>query len=289
MTWCGSTATKIGGLMDFDLRTTDSAFDFVQDLLGMTGQQFIHEYMVECEGDYERLWERHYNQLKHIDASRIRIWAFHITGSLDHCRSIKQEGLRNLHYALSTNSAMSRMFRKYGLLFDVVQKTMEFEQTIYDVDYSIYRGRCNLYGRDEQLSSIAYRLSQDYCVNGFMCHDDPASYGFDVHIRPEFIVDLVNMFPQLSELDLEWRRQSTSYKVHFFTYLHQLEGFNFELDNFRDPPYEVWNDLEANDKVIKWMLGRAIARSFDELCEIYLYVKADSFVPPEQISDCERI
>ena len=89
--------------MDFDLRTTDSAFDFVQDLLGMNGQQFIHEYMVECEGDYERLWERHYNQLKHIDASRIRIWAFHITGSLDHCRSVKQEGLHNLHYALSTN------------------------------------------------------------------------------------------------------------------------------------------------------------------------------------------
>ena len=202
--------------MDFDLRTTDSAFAFVQNILGMTGQQFVHEYMVECEGDYERLWDRHYNQLKHIDASRIRVWAFHITGSLDHCRSIKHEGLRNLHYALSTNSAMSKMFRKYGLFFDVVQKTMEFEQTLYDVDYSKYRGRCNLYGNDEQLSSIAYRLSQDYCVNGFMCHDNPTSYGFDVHIRPEFIVDLVNMFPQLSELDLEWRRRSTSYKVNFF-------------------------------------------------------------------------
>lgn len=275
--------------MDFDLRTTDSAFTFVQNLLGMTGQQFVHEYTVECEGNYERFWERHYRELENIDASRIRIWAFHITGSLDHCQSIKQEGLRNLHYALSSDSALSQMLRKYGLSFDIPLRTMDFEGRTYDVDYNTYRGRFNLYGPDEYLSRIAYRLSRDYCVNGFMCNDDPTAYSFDVHIRPEFIVDLVNMFPQLSELDLEWRRRSTSYKVNFFTYLDQLESFNFELENYRDPPYEVWNDLDPNDKVVKWMLGHAIDRSFDDLSEIYLYVKADSFVPPEQICSCEVI
>lgn len=49
--------------MDFDLRTTDSAYSFVLDALGITGEQFIDEYIVECDRDYERLWEKYYRQL----------------------------------------------------------------------------------------------------------------------------------------------------------------------------------------------------------------------------------
>lgn len=275
--------------MDFDLRTTDSAYYFVLDVLGYTGEQFIDDYIVECNRDYELLWSKHYNQLKHIDSNKIRIWSFHITGSLDHCKSIQEEGLRNLHYALSVDSKMAQMFRKYNLEFDVENKMMYFEGVSYNVDYRKYQNRCNLYGKDEQLSSIAYRLSKDFCVNGFMCNDNFLSYGFDVHIRPEFIIDLVNMFPQLSELDLEWRRNSTSYKVNFFAYIDQLERYNFDLDEYRDPPYDMWYELNDNDKVIKWMLGRAIDRAFNELGDTYLYVKSDLHIPPEQIDDCEKI
>ena len=122
-----------------------------------------------------------------------------------------------------------------------------------------------------------------------MCNDDFRSYGFDVCIRPEFILDLVNMFPELSELDLEWRRCSTSYKVNFFAYLDQLERYNFDLDEYRDPPYARWDDLDDNDKAIKWMIGRAIDRAFDELGDTYLYVRSNFYIPAEQIDDCERI
>ena len=122
-----------------------------------------------------------------------------------------------------------------------------------------------------------------------MCNDDFRSYGFDVYIRPEFILDLVNMFPELAELDLEWRRCSTSYKVNFFAYLDQLERYNFDLDEYRDPPYAMWDGLDDNDKTIKWMLGRAIDRAFDELNNSYLYVRSNFYIPAEQISDCERI
>lgn len=275
--------------MDFDLRTPDSAYAFVQNILGITGEQFIDEYVIECDRDYERLWKKYYSHLKYVDASRIRIWAFHITGSLDHCQSIKREGLRNLHYALTTDSAMARLFRKYGVVFDVVNKTMNYDGTVYDVDYNTYRNRCNLFGRDKHLSSIAYRLCKDYCANGFMCNDDYLSYSFDIHIRPEFIIDLINMFPQLTELDLEWRRKSTSYKVIFYMYWHQVERHNFDLDEFRDPPYENWRELDDNDKVIKWMLGHAIDRTFDEQQDIIMYIQRDLFVPAKQISDCERI
>ena len=140
--------------MDFDLRTTDSAYSFVLDTLRITGEQFIDEYIVECDRDYERLWEKYYRQLRDIDASKIRVWAFRITGSLDHCQSIRQEGLHNLHHALSVGSKMFEVFRKYGLEFDVDNKVMYFNGIAYDVDYGKYRNRSNLYGKDEQLSML---------------------------------------------------------------------------------------------------------------------------------------
>jgi hypothetical protein len=110
-----------------------------------------------------------------------------------------------------------------------------------------------------------------------------------VNGRTRATVDLVNMFPELSELDLEWRKHSTSYKVNFFAYLDQLERYNFDLDEHRDPPYARWNDLNDNDKAIKWMLGRAIDRAFDELGDTYLYVRSKFYIPAEQIANCERI
>ena len=51
---------------DFDLRTTDSAYSFVLDTLGITGEQFIDEYIIECDRDYERLWEKYYRQISTI-------------------------------------------------------------------------------------------------------------------------------------------------------------------------------------------------------------------------------
>lgn len=275
--------------MDFDLRTTDSAYSFVLDALGMTGEQFIYEYQIVCKNNYEKLWKKYYKKLEKIDVNKIRIWAFHITGSLDNCRSIKQDGLYNLQHCLSTESMLSKIFRKYGLRFDIDNKIMYFNGISHNVDYRRYCNRCNLYGNEKQLGCIAYRLCEDYCVNGFMCNDDFRSYGFDVHIRPEFILDLVKMFPELSELDLEWRRCSISYKVNFFVYLCQIERNNFDLDEYYDPPYELWDKLDDNEKVIKWMLGHAIDRAFNELNDTYLYVRSDLYVPSEQIVDCERI
>ena len=275
--------------MDFDLRTPDSAYQFALNILGMNGEEFISDYLLECDRDYEVLWKKHYKQLRMIDASRIRINAFHITGSLDGCQSIRKHGLQNLQEILSENSVMKRALQEYGLFFNVAQHTMVFEGREYDIDYTKYRSKFNLYGEDQHLKSIAYRLYYDYCVNGFMCNDDVFSYGTDIHKRPEFIADLVRMFPKLLKFDIEWRQASISYKIDFFAYPDQLHRFNFDLDNYQDPPYENWDILNDNDKLIKWMLSHAINRAYDELTTTYLYVLNDISIPPEQITNYTRI
>lgn len=275
--------------MDFDLRTPNSAYSFVLNLLGMKGEDFISEYFIECERDYEKFWKKHAKRLTNVDASRIRIHAFHVTGSLDDCQSIKKQGLQNLQVVLSSNTDMNRIFQAYGLQFDIADKIMIFDGHEYNVDYSNYRGRFALNDDDSNIKAIAHRLYYDFCVNGFMCNDNVFSYGTDIHQRPEFISDLVKLFPILSKMDYEWRQRAVSYKVNFFAYLDQVQRFNFDLDEYRDPPYEHWYDLDDNDKVIKWMLSHAIDRAYDELGMTFLYILDDITIPPEQITDCTRL
>lgn len=273
--------------MDFDLRTTESAYSFVLHTLKKTGEQFQYEYIIECKENFECLWAKYRRQLEYIDVKKIRVWAFHITGSLDHCQSIRCEGLRDLHCALSAGSKMADEFQKYGLKFDVDNRVMFFNGTEYNVDYEKYCKSSWINEKDELLSRIAYRLCIDSGVNGFMCNDDLRSYGSDVYIRPEFIHDIVDLFPQLSKLDLEWRKHSTSYKVNFFAYLDQLTRSTFDLDTYSTPPYALWNDLDDSEKTVKWMLGNAIDRAFGKLDEICLFARSN--IPAEQIADCEKI
>ena len=44
--------------MLFDLRTCDSAYGFVLDCLNMTPDEFITEFTIESEGDFELFWEK---------------------------------------------------------------------------------------------------------------------------------------------------------------------------------------------------------------------------------------
>lgn len=270
-------------ILDFDLRTPDSAYAFILSLLKVDGESFTTDYLVNCERNYEKFWQKHAERISTVDVNSIRIYAFHVCGSLDNCQSIKQNGLQNLQILLSTDSIINRVFKKNGLSFKIQDKVMVYQGREYNVDYESYRNRHFLSDTDELLKSISYRLYYDYCVNGFMCNDNVFSYGTDIHERPEFICDLVKMFPALSKMEFEWKQQMTSYRVDFFAYVKQLHRFNFDLDNYRDPPYEEWYDLDDNSRILKWMLSHAIDRAFDDLGTEYLYIANSLSIPPEQI------
>lgn len=270
-------------MLHFDLRTPDSAYYFILDMCEMTGQEFIEDFHIDCSADFEAFWEKHYSRLKRINSDRIRIYAFHVTGSLDRCNSIKKYGIQNLQSMLSSRSILNEMLNKYGVRIDIEHKLLIYKNSSYDIDYEKYRGKFNLYGLDKHLSSIACRVFYDYTVNGFLCIDNVFSYGTNIHLRPEFLLDLANAFPELQALEDEWVTNTCSYRIDYYTYTNQLQRFNFSLDEYRDPPCENWDYLSDNEKILKWMLSRAISRAFNQLGETYLYLKDELSVPPNQI------
>lgn len=269
--------------MDFDLRTCDAAYYFVLDFMDMTPNEFITEQVINCENDFEIFWNRNIERIESVDITGLRLMAFHIVGSLDECREIKEKGLMNLQKVLSEDTTLKRLLERAGVTFDIQNKLLYCNENSYDIDYEKYRGQHFLTGIDEKLDCVAHRVYYDFCVNGFMANDNVYNYGTNIHERPEFLMTLGELLPQAQKVEVVWRNRAKSYRVDFYATVNQVHRFNFELDEYRDLPYEGWFELDDEMKLKKWMLSHAIDRAHDDLSMTILYVKDDVVIPANQI------
>ena len=275
--------------MIFDLRSCNSAYEFVLNAMGMTPDEYITELIINSENNFETFWSLNIDRIKSIDFSDLRIMAFHVVGALDDCKDIRENGLMNLQEVLKRDTVISRMLSNYGIIFDIENRILNCNGKKYDIDYEKYCGRHFLSGLDEELDRIAHRVYYDYCVNGFLLNDDVLNYGTSIHERPEFLMTLVELSPKAEDLDEYWRNHSKSYVVNFYATVEQVHRFNFDLDEWRDPPYDDWNELDDDMKLKKWMLSHAIDRANDDLSMQFLYVRNDVIIPPIQIESIEEM
>ena len=275
--------------MNYDLRTCDSAYYFLLNFMDMTPDEYITELVIECENNFERFWERNIDRISSIDISDLRIMAFHVVGALDKCKEIRENGLMNLKEVLKRDTVISRALDHYGIFFDIENRILHYNDEKYDIDYEKYRNRHFLSGLDEKLNTIAHRVYQDYCENGVLLNDDVLNYGTSIHERPEFFMTLVELSSEAEKLDEYWRNHSKSFVVNFYATIEQVHRFNFELDEWKDPPYEDWNKLDDEMKLKKWMLSHAIDRANNCLGMQSLYIRDDVIIPPIQIESIEEI
>lgn len=82
--------------MNFDLQTKDTACKFLLNFMQMSKSEYLDEYVLKCDSNYEIFWDRNFQKIDSIDISNIRVIAFHVVGSLDDCAEIKETGLKNL-------------------------------------------------------------------------------------------------------------------------------------------------------------------------------------------------
>lgn len=266
------------------------AYKFLLDFLGITGEDFIMDYIVECNKDFETFWRKHFDKLESVDITDIRIMAFHITATQDECAEIKENGLKNLQKVLSEDTRLKELLANYDIAFDISERTVAVKDKVININYDDYRDKFRLSQYEKNISAVAHRLYYDYLVNGFMSNDNVFNYGTEIHKRPEFFIQLVKLFPQLKEAEQKWIEQSKSYKITFFAYVEQIQPFCFELNNIQDPPFNDWIDLSVNQRLKKQLLSYSIDRAFRwGRDETFLYIKDDIDIPPEQIVSYEEI
>jgi len=268
----------------FDVTSSDNAYGFLLDTLGLQPGELIMEYLVECGRDIDLFLERNGNRLDEFDIQDVRFVAFHVTGSLDDCAEIKETGIQNLQYVLSHDTMLSRLLKRGDITFDVENRIMCVSGKTFDIDYEHYRGRRLITPEEKWLESISHRVYYDFCVDGFWTNDDIEGYGTDIHKRPEFISKLIKMSPKAECLDAFWRAKSKPYKIFFYATVDQIHKFTFGLEKNYDPYTE-----DEQEAVKNWMLRMALDQAFDPGGEHYIYIRDNEYIPPEQIIRCEIV
>ena len=186
--------------MDFDLRTCNSAFDFILDLLQMKSNEYVEELIMNSGNDFEVFWERNIDRIAKVNVHDIKVMAFHVLGSLDQCEEIKKNGLKICRWFF-LRIQFSRLLKKAGIAFDIHEKTVSYNGNLYDIDYEHYSEQHFLTETEEKLDRIAHRVFYDFCVNGFMMNDDIRAYGTRIHERPEFLMTLAKLFPAAKKVE----------------------------------------------------------------------------------------
>ena len=105
-------------IVEFDIRTPDSARTFISEFTGMTEQEYDIEIVNNIDR-FELLWNKLFEQVQAIDISDLRIMAFHIVGSLEECKEIEENGLMDLRKVLSSNTVLSKELKKAGVRVDI--------------------------------------------------------------------------------------------------------------------------------------------------------------------------
>lgn len=275
--------------MNYDIRTCDSACQFVLDFMSMTLDEFKREFSNNCKNNFEQFWRKNFDIIKKVDISNIKIMAFHIVGVLDDCEEIKKNGLKNLQQVLSNNTLLKKKITEFGIEFDIPKKILIYNGKFYDINYDNYKDEMFLSNFENNLSKVSRRIYYDFFINGFLCNDNVYGYGNNIHKRPEFLMTLRNVFKELNELDEFWQNNSKSYRIDFYATIKQIKRFTFELDEIRNPPYEDWLYLNDEMKIKKWMLSHAIDRANNILDIKFIYIDDNVIISPNQIIKISKL
>jgi len=267
----------------FDIRTPDSAWEFVQNFLNIDGSEFIEQYIIQCNNSFDEFWERNMNYIDSVDINNLQYKVFHVTSNWNECAEIKAGGIKNLQEVLSEKNELTTLLSKYGVEFDIDNKNLITGNKTIDIDYDKFRGRFGFSSYEKKIERVAHKIFYDFQVNGFFRIVIYLGMEQKIHIRPEFLYNLTELLPHLKEAEEIWRNKRKGYIVTF------LSDFNdFAWYSFYDNEYEYLEDETSKQQLKKWILSRAINRCFngiDDYSEVFAYMTGEKIIKPEHIVD----
>lgn len=275
---------KGGVLLLFDISTPDLAYKWLQEILDISGEDLIDEYILKCNKDLDCFIDKHLDTLQAIDINSVEFAVFHVTSNSNQCAEIKLHGIRNLQKTLSEPSELNLFLDSLGFKFDIQNKKMSINGKVHNIDYESYRNKKEaLTFQDKKLENIARKIYFDHQVNGFFFSRDIFDYGTGIDKRPEFLLTLSAFNSPFDYLGDKWGEARNGYVVKYKAKLSQFEHYTFyhDVDDYLDDSQTEWMQLK------KWMLSYAIDCSFSNLySDIYAYMKPVVDILPNQIIEC---
>ena len=77
--------------------------------------------------------------------------------------------------------------------------------------------------------------------------------------------------------------------MDFYATIEQVTRFRFNLDEAKNAVYDDWSNYDVEMKIKKWMLSHAIDRANNMLSEVFVYIKDNVTIPPDQIVEISEL
>lgn len=263
--------------MIYDIKTPDSACQFVQDFFNVSASEFINQYSNKCQNDFELFWDWNLEYINSTDISKLKYTVFHITSSVDNCNDIRRDGLKNLQAVLSEENRLTSLLSEYGVKIDVQKRELLVGNKTFSIDIN----KSNLQNQlpEKKIQEIRRRLCREPEVEGYFANTRVKDSQF--HRRPEFLFNLGECLPVLKKAEDYWTKNSKGYIITFLADLNQ-----FAWHTFYRHEDECLDDQQNRLRLKKELISRAIDRSFDSansFSEIPAYMKTATVIKPEQI------
>lgn len=273
--------------MIFDIQSIASSEKFIEEFFNTPIIKFIEKYIIQYNSDFDEFWIANKEYINSVDISDLKFKVIHVTSNMDECSEIKTNGIKNLQIVLSENTTLNTLLSNHGVQFDIKNKILIAKDEAIDIDYKKYCNRYNLSLYEEKIKSVARKVYLDYQVNGFFSIKDVISYGTNIHKRPEFIFNLVELIPGLRKMQNHWIENSKGYIITFLAENDQFQNISF--DAFEESYYDK---KEQELKLKRWLLNNAMDCIID--CSInnsgiIAYMNSNTTIRPEQILECREI
>lgn len=254
--------------MIYDIRTTECA---QQTLTNLTGVPIpVWEQYIEHESEYEFIdylvadvvnshgyLPRSYRDFEFV--------YFHVTTSADGCASFRKHGILDLKQSYScTDSELRGFLEKNDIHIDLDERILTYREQEFDISF----GACPRQDTENyKCWSIGRKFYYDYTTCGFLSVLEQSSYGGQVHLQPEILINI----DDLLELNLskEWMSTHDSYEI-----VAKVSGEKIIYDSD--------DDQSDRDKVLNY-LTKAYFTAFGEPTENILLIKNHIQIPPMDI------
>ena len=99
----------------YDISTPDPAYQFIQDFFNISGSDFIDEYIIECNSDFDIIWNKREDYINSVNIESLKYKALHVTSNWDDCSEIKTKGIKDLQTVLTEQTTLSNLLLEYGV------------------------------------------------------------------------------------------------------------------------------------------------------------------------------
>ncbi len=205
----------------FDMTSREALMQSLCSYFGLSEEQIGDFVLMNEDVSLELFFHTNDIMKEQLKIHDLYVASYHSTTNMDRCASIQTLGLLNLRETIRQDTPLARYLRERSIIFDLDNKTISRHGTMFDLEKK-YVGVSDTPNRAKD--HVSYKLYEDHQINGFLFTEDVLDYGGYVHLRPEFLMNVAQLFKD-QKLESDWERDPMR-QAYVLKFIAPLSDYN---------------------------------------------------------------